>query len=128
MSNERKIKALMLMIKESKFLRDGVDGDFVALPVHLLDRGVVGVFVRHEERGLNVTAVRILALAVENLLIETDIVVVDGVVEGYRDHLRHVFGREVAGYRRTVLRAEAVRQDAHGWVAGWSSVRIIIHV
>lgn len=105
-----------------------MNGDLVALPVHLLDRGVIGVLVRHKERGFDITTVRVFALGVENLLVKADVVVVDGVVEGYRDHLRYVFAWEIAGYRRTVLRAEAIRQDAHSGVARRSSIRIIIHV
>lgn len=105
-----------------------MNGDLVALSVHLLHRGVVGVLVRDEERRLDVAAVRILALAVEDLLVETDVVVVDGVVEGYRDHLRHVLAREIAGYRGTILRAEAIGQNAHGGIARWSSIGIVVHV
>lgn len=105
-----------------------MDGDLVALSVHFLDRGVVGVLVRDEERRLDIASVRILALTVENILVEADVVVVDGVVEGYRDHLRHVLAREIAGYRSTILRAEAVGKNAHGGVAWWSSIGIVVHV
>lgn len=77
--------------------RDGVDGDLVALAVHLLDGRVVGVLVGDEEGGLDVASVRVLALPVEDLLVQLDVVVVDGVVEGDGDHLRHVFGGEVSG-------------------------------
>jgi len=85
-----------------------VDGDLVAFPVHLLDRRIIGVLVRHEEGCLDITAVWILALAVEDLFVETDVVIVDGIVEGDRDHLGHILGWKITGYRSTVLRAEAV--------------------
>jgi len=114
--------------KEIQFLRDRVHGDLMALPVHFLDRGVVGIFVRHEESGLNIAAVRVLALRVKNLLVKTDVVVVDGIVEGYRNHLRYIFAREVTGDRRTVLRAEAIGQDAYSGIARWSSIWVIIHI
>lgn len=100
----------------------------MALSVHLLDRRVVGVFVRDEECGFDVAAVRILALAVEDFLVETDVVVVDGVIEGYRNHLRYVLTWEIAGNRGTVLRAEAIRQNAHSGITRRSSIRIVVHV
>lgn len=100
----------------------------MTLPVHLLDRRVVGVLVGHEEGGLDVAAVRVFTLAVKDVLVEADVIVVDSVVEGDRDHLRYVFTREIAGYCRTVLRAEAIGKDAHGGIARWSSVGIVVHV
>lgn len=105
-----------------------MDGDFVALSVHLLDRGVVGVLMRDEERGFDVAAIRILALAVEDILVETNVIVVDGIVEGNRDHLRHVLTREIAGNRGTVLRAEAIGQNAHSGITWRSSIGIVVHV
>lgn len=105
-----------------------MDGDLVAFPVHLLDRGIIGVLVRHKEGCLDITAVWILALAVEDLFVETDVVIVDGIVEGDRDHLRHILGRKIAGYRGTVLRAETVGQGTYGRVTWWSSIGIIVHV
>ena len=75
------------------FLRDGVNGDFVSFPVHFLDSRVVGVLVRDEEGGLDFATVRVLAFPVEDLFVQADIVVVDGVIERDRDHLRHVLER-----------------------------------
>ena len=49
--------------------RDGVNGDLMTLAMGLLDCGVIAVLVGHEERGLDVAAVRVLALAVEHLLV-----------------------------------------------------------
>lgn len=66
-------------------------GDFVTFTVDFLDGGIVGIFVRNKESGLDVAAVRILALSVEHILVQFDVVVVDGVVEGDHDHLRHLF-------------------------------------
>lgn len=105
-----------------------MDGDLVALSVHLLDCGIVGVLVRHEEGCLDITAVWIFALAIEDIFVEADVVVVDGVIEGDCDHLRYILGWEVAGYRGTVLRAEAVGQGTYGGIARWSSIGIIVHV
>lgn len=105
-----------------------MNGDLVALSVHLLHRGIIGVLVRDEESSLDVATVRILTLAVEDLLIEADVVVVDGVVEGYRNHLRHILEREIPGYCRTILRAETVGQNTHGGVAWWGSIRIVVHI
>lgn len=60
-------------------------------------------------RRLDVASVRILPLAIEHFAVQVDVIVVDGIIEGDCDHLRHVFRRQVAGDRRPILRAEAVR-------------------
>lgn len=86
-----------------------MDGNLMAFSMHLLNRRVVGVFMRHEEGRLDVAAVWVLALAVKDLFIEANVVVVDGVVEGDCDHLRYILEWKIAGYRGTVLRTEAVR-------------------
>lgn len=109
-------------------LRDGVNGDLVPFPVHLLHGRVVGVLVRDEEGRLDVATVRILSLPVEDLFVEADVVVVDGVIERDGDHLRHVLGGQVAGDRGAVLGAEAVGEHAHGRVAGRRPVRVVVHV
>ena len=100
----------------------------MALAVDFLDGRVVGVFVRNEESGLDVASVRILALAVEHVLVEFDVVVVDGVVEGDHDHLRHLFRFQFARHFRSRFRTEAIRQQADGRIASRSSVRIRIQI
>lgn len=70
-----------------------MNGDFVSFSVHFLDSRVVGVLVRDEEGGLDFATVRVLAFPVEDLFIQADIVVVDGVIERDRDHLRYVLER-----------------------------------
>lgn len=70
--------------------------DLVSLAVSFLHSGVVGVLVGHEVGGLDVATVGVLAFAVEHFFVQFDVVVVDSVVEGNRDHLRHVFGWQVA--------------------------------
>lgn len=79
-------------------------------------------------RGFNVAAVGVLALAVEDFLVQLDVVVVDGVVEGDGDHHGHVLGWKVAGHGGSVLRAEAVGQNAHRGVAWRSAVGIGLDV
>lgn len=103
-------------------------GDLVSFPVRFLHRGIVGVLVRDEERGFDVATVGILALAVEYFLVQFNVVVVDGVVECDRDHLRDVFGWQVVGYTGTVFGAETVGQHANGRVAGWRAIRIVVVV
>lgn len=105
-----------------------MNGDFVSFPVRLLNGGVVGVLVRDKERRLDVAAVGVLPLAAEDLLVQFDVVVVDGVVEGDGDHLGHVFGRQVSGYRRAVFGAETVGQHAHVGIAGRGAVGIVVVV
>lgn len=98
------------------------------LAVRLLNGGIVGVLVRDEERGLDVAAVGVLALPAEHLLVQLDVVVVDGVIEGDGDHLGYVLGRQVAGDGRTVLGAETVGQHANGRVAGGGAVRVVVDI
>lgn len=105
-----------------------MNGDLVPLPVHFLDSRVIGVLVGDEEAGLDVATVRVLAFPVEDLLVEADVVVVDGVIEGNRDHLRHVLGRQIAGDGCAILGTEAVGKDADAGVAGRRSVRVVVHV
>ena len=109
-------------------LRDGVSGDLVAATVDLLDGRVVAVLVRHEESGFDVAAVGVLALTVEHLLVEFDVVVVDGVVEADHDHLRHLLRVQFAGDFSSGLGTEAVGQQTDGWVAGWGPVRIRVQI
>lgn len=109
-------------------LRNGVHGDFVTFAVRLLHGRVVGVLVRYEECCFDVAAVWIFALAVEDLLVQLDVVVVDGVVEGDGDHHRDVFGQQVSRHAGTVFRAEAVGQHADGRIARRSAVRIVVDV
>jgi len=98
----------------------------VAFPVGFLHRRVVGVLVRHEERGFDVTSVGVPTFAIENFLVQFDVVVVDGIVKGDRNHLRDFFGWQVVRYSCAVFGAEAVGQNAYGWIARRCAIRIII--
>lgn len=71
--------------------------------MHLLYRGIVGVFMGDEISGLNVASIGILALSIENILVQLDVVVVDRIIEGDGDHLRHVFGGQVSRDGGTVF-------------------------
>lgn len=92
----------------------------MAKVVHVLDGGVVAVLVRHEEGGLDVAAVGVLSLLVEDLLVKVDVVVVDGIVEGDGDHLGNVVAvgsgwsnsAKTTGNLSSVLRAETIGQFA----------------
>lgn len=84
--------------------------------------------MRYEEGGLDIATIRILAFPVEDLFVQADIIIVDGVIEGNRDHLRHVLGWQISGERGTILGAEAIGKDADRGVAGWRPVRIVVHV
>lgn len=108
--------------------RDGVNGDLMTLAMGLLDCGVVAVLVGHEERGLDVAAVRVLAFAVEHLLVQLYVVVVDGIVKSDRDHLGDVSRWKVPGDCSSVLRTETVREDAYSWVAWRCAIWIIVNV
>ena len=69
----------------------------MSLPVQLLHRRVVGVLVAHEEGALDLTAVGVESLLLEDVLVDPDVVLVDGAVEGDGDHLRGVGRLHVPG-------------------------------
>ena len=108
----------------------------MSLSMKLLYGRVVGVLVRHKEGGLDVTAVGVLALLVEDLLVQINVVVVDGIVEGDGDHLGNVLAvraggsdsAEAAGYLGAVLRAEAVGELANVGVASRGAVGIGVDI
>lgn len=108
------------------YVRYRVHCDFVSFPVSFLYRRIVGVLVRHEERGFDVTPVGIPSFSIEYFLVQFDVVVVDGIVKGDRNHLRDFFGRQVVWYSGAVFGAETVGQNAHGWIARRCAIRIII--
>lgn len=102
--------------------------NLVSLTMSLMHGWIVGIFVRDKVGRFDVAAVRIFPFAVEDLCIEVDIVVVDGVIEGDSDHLWHVTSGQVSGDHGAVLRAETVRQNALRGVAVWGSVRVIVDI
>lgn len=116
------------IFKQVQHLRDRVHGNLVSLAVGFRHGRVVGVLVRDEVRRLDVAPVRVLALAVEDLLVQIDVVVVDGIVEGDGDHHWDVLGRQVPGDGGTVLGAEAIGQYADGRIARWCAVWIAFDV
>lgn len=115
---------------------DGMSSDLVTLVPHVLDGSVVGVLVGHEEGGLNVAIIGVLSLAVEDLLVKVDIVVIDGIVKSDHHHLRDILtigtsGTDIAKLTRhllTISRAEAIGELADGGIARRSSVRVRIHI
>ena len=108
----------------------------MTLVVHVLDSRVVGVLVRDKVGGLDVAAVGVLPLPVEDLIVQVNVVVVDGIVKGDGDHLGHVLAvgttgadlAEVSGHLGAILRAEAVGQLADGGVTGRGPVGIGLNV
>lgn len=86
--------------------------DLMAASMKILHRRIVGVLVRDEERTADLAAVRVLALPVEDLFVEIDIVHVHGSVESDCNHLRHLLRIDVAGYTSTIGRTVAIGQDA----------------
>lgn len=61
--------------------------DLVAASVQILDGGVVGVLVGYEVCSSDLTAIRIVAEAVEYFVVKVDVVDVHGSVESEGDHL-----------------------------------------
>lgn len=106
--------------------RDRVYSNFVSLAVRLLHGWVIGILVRDEEGGLDVTAVGILSVSVKDVFVQLDVVVVDGIIEGDGDHLGNVLGWEVPRNRSAILWTEAVRQHTDRRVARRGAVRVIV--
>lgn len=96
--------------------------------VSFLNSGVVAVFVADEVRGFDVAAVGVLPIPVEHFLVELNVVVVDGVIEGDGNHLRDILGWQIAGNGSSIFGAEAVRKNTDGWITGWRSVGIVLNV
>ena len=86
----------------------------------------------HEEGGLNITAIGI-SPSSEDLVVKVDVVVVDGIVKSYCDHLWDplavvIVWTEISRHLRTVLGAEAVGQLADLLVARRRAVWIVVNV
>lgn len=87
----------------SRNSRDRVNSDFVSLAVNLLDRRVIAVFVRDKVSGLDIAAIGILALSVEHLFVQFDVIIIDSIVERHCDHHRHILSWKIARDRCSVL-------------------------
>lgn len=98
----------------------------MSLSVRFLHGGVVGILVWDEEGGLDVTAVGIFAISVEDVLIQLNVIVVDGIIECDGDHLRDVLCWKISRDSSAILGAETVRQDTHCRIAGRSAVRVVV--
>lgn len=102
--------------------------DLVSFTVDLLDGRVVAVLVRHKVCGFDVTAIGVLALSVEHLLVEFDVVVVDSIIERHGDHHGDVFGGQATRNCSTILGAEAIGQHADGGIARWGTIGVIVDI
>lgn len=69
----------------------------MTLAVQILNGRVVGVFVGYEECALDLAAIWILALSIEDLFIQIDVVNINGTVECQCDHLWYLRWFNVAG-------------------------------
>jgi len=105
----------------------GEHGHLVPTSVKLLHSRVVGILVTHEERSLDLAAIRILSFSVEDILVEVHVVGVDGSVEGDGDHLGDLVGVDPPWDPGAIRRAETVRELTLGQVAVRSSVRILVN-
>lgn len=100
----------------------------MTLTMRFLHTRIVRILVGNEISSLDIAAVRILALPVEDFLVKLDVVVVYRVVEGDSDHLRHILGREITGDDGTVLRAEAVRQHALRRITRRCAIWVVVDI
>ena len=75
-------------------------------------------------------------MLVEDFTVEVNVIVIDGIVEGDSNHLRHVFTvrtsrtdrAKFTGNLGTVLGTETVRKLANGGITWWCPIRIGIDI
>lgn len=99
----------------------------MAPPVQFLYSRVVGVLMRHEEGALDLAPVRVVSSFPEDSVVDVDVVVVDGIVEGDGDHLGNCVGLQLPGDLGSVWGAETVGEDALVLVAWGSSVGVLVN-
>lgn len=104
-----------------------MNGDFVTLASGFLNSRVVSVFVGNEVGGLDVATVGIFA-SLEHLLVQFNVVVVDGIIESDGDHHGNILGWQVTGNGGTIFRTETIGQHTNGRIAGRSAVGIVFNV
>ena len=114
-------------------MSDGVGSNLVSKSVHILDSGVVGVVMGHEECGFDITTIGISPLLVEDFLVEINISNVDGVIECECDHLWDpgapvILGTQVSGHLSSVLGAETVGQTTQSLVTLGSTVWVSVGI
>ena len=83
--------------------------------------------MRGEESSSDLTTVRVLTLSIEDVIVQVNVVHVDGTVEGDGDHLGNLAGLDVAGDTSSVSRAETIGENALGRVAVGGTVRVSLH-
>lgn len=92
----------------------------MSIGVQVLYLAVVGPLVRHVEGGRDGAPVRVDTAALEQILVELFVQIVDGIVEGQQHNLGHMFDRKFSG--DVLSAAVAVRQQAHVLAALGSSL------
>ena len=113
-------------------MSNGMGRNLMSKTLHVLDRGVVGVLVGHEECPLDGTSIGVLS-ACEKLVIKLDVVIVDGIVESDHHHLGNSSAVIVGGAKvlqrwtrnlGTVLGAETIGQLANCLVTFCRPIRV----
>ena len=92
--------------------------------------------MRHKEGGLDITPVRVLPLSIEYLIVQINVVVVDGIIKCDSNHLGHILAvgtsgansAEPSGNLGSILGTETVGQFADGGVTDWSTVGISLDI
>lgn len=93
-----------------------MNGNFMTFAVCLLNGWIVCVFVRHEECCFNVTAIGIFTFSIEDVFVQLDVVVIDGVVVRDRYHHWNIFCGQATGNGCAILWAETIRQHTNGGI------------
>ena len=89
-----------------------------------------------KETGFDITTIRIFPFLVEDLTVEVNVIVVDGVIEGDSNHLRHVLASGACGTNPAevtrnlcaILGTEAVRELANVAITWWGTIRVGIDI
>lgn len=100
--------------------------DLMATTMQILDSRVIRVLVRYKEGTLDGATVGILTLAIEYILVQINVVHIDGTVERNGDHLWHLLGLNATGNPCAISGAEAVGQSTLCGIALWCTVGILI--
>ena len=111
---------------------DGVSSNFMAQSVKVLDSRVVGVLVGNKEGALDVTPIGVLT-ASKDVIVEVNVVLVDGIIKSDHHHLGHVgtvisLWAKIARNFSAIFRTETVGQLTDLLVTLWGSVGIFINV
>ena len=81
----------------------------------------------HVKGAFESTSIRILPFAIENLLVEVNVIRVDSAIESDGNHLGDLSGVNVSGDSGTIGRTETIRQETLAQVTVGSCIGILVN-